>query len=1542
VRFAGRYRLEGLLGEGGAASTHRAFDEVRGERVALKVLRSGAAALEASLLRELEVLGPLAHPSLAAVLDHGRASHEGEVRAYYAARLVRGPPLTALAERGWGTLAGPLLDVLEALHVLHGAGFRHGDLGPPNILVDAPGRGVLIDLGCAAPLGEASEAVSGTPGFLAPELLEGRAADARADLFAFGRTVEALAALAGPPPEPWRALAARCVAAAPGDRPSEAAELLEALGEGRRLLFGRSAESGRLVGRDAELARGEAILGALLSGEPGSRVLAVDGPPGSGRSRLLAALKRSAQPRCEVVEIGARRSDGLTRWLGPTAPGVEGALDRLGALRAEPEPRLWVMDDADQLDPADCARLAAIARALEPGDPIALFVVGLPDDVDGVERCRLGPLDEAAVARWAEGKLDPSAAHALHAASGGQPAAIRRLLAHAMTGASIERIEGDVDGASLEALDPEARRTLAALAAHEVELGVADLEALGVPADVTTLAARGWVRERAGGVALARPADAPAILALAPPEDIRALHRALAARFDRGPEAVRHRARSGDVEGALARLPAVGEAAGARWRAAARALKDAGDPRARLEGARRLAMDGALDEAAEALRGLVDAAPFEARLELGRALLRLERASEALDVLREAEAYAASDADEAHRADAMARAHIKLGAYREALEVAQPALSRADGLTSGALAEDVGVACSYLGRPEADGWLREAARRLEGGGRPRDRVRVESYLAIDAYRRGDLDAARDGYAAALSLVEAHGLDEQLAHAALNVGTVQHQRGALADARAAYHRAERVARALGQRATLATARFDLAQLYADLGAWDRAADAVERAEREAADGGFRLLLGGCAMVRAQIALHAGRDADAPLAEARRTFEALGAARELHEVALLEAEVMLGRGALDDAEARLASVDAAGGDVAVRRRLLVAACLRARGDEAGARRVLEEALAEAVGPLAAEAHAALAASWEASGGARSAETHAAEAERRCERMASGLPAGLVDAFWAHPRRAALRRAAPIHEAAGGGIRERQLERLLALNRQLGSSLAVDDVCRQALDAAIELTGAERGYVLRLEEGGALTVAVARNLDRAGIDPDQLAFSRSIAERAIEAGEVVMTLDALADARFAAHRSVHAMKLRSVMAVPIPSPRGVAGALYLDNRFLRGRFAEVDREILVAFADQVAIALENARLHEELARRADALDAQRARIEALSRGQAARIEALESELWERQRALERRYDYAELVADAPAMQPVLATLDRVIDSPLAILVTGESGTGKELVARAIHFNGPRKAGPFVTVNCAALPETLLESELFGHVKGAFTGAERDKPGLMVAASGGTLFLDELGETSPLTQAKLLRALETREVRPVGGDRAVPVDFRLVSATNRDLREEVEASRFREDLYYRIGVVELRLPPLRERLEDLPALCRRVLDAAAEEMGRPAPKLSPEALAMLSSQRWPGNVRELQNALRGALVLADGDTLAPAHFALRTRAPRRPAESRAEHQRREKSRILRALEATGWNVSAAARELGMGRATLYRKLALHGVPTARERSGP
>jgi DNA-binding NtrC family response regulator len=309
---------------------------------------------------------------------------------------------------------------------------------------------------------------------------------------------------------------------------------------------------------------------------------------------------------------------------------------------------------------------------------------------------------------------------------------------------------------------------------------------------------------------------------------------------------------------------------------------------------------------------------------------------------------------------------------------------------------------------------------------------------------------------------------------------------------------------------------------------------------------------------------------------------------------------------------------------------------------------------------------------------------------------------------------------------------------------------------------------------------------------------------------------------------------------------------------------------------------------------------------------------------------------------IGKSQKIRQVFALVDKVAETDSTILIYGESGTGKELVAREIHCKSNRSEGPFVSINCGALPETLLESELFGHVRGSFTGAVKDKDGLFAVAKGGTFFLDEVGETSPTIQVKLLRVLQEREIIPVGGVKSIKVDVRLIAATNADLERDVETGRFRADLFYRLNVIPIHIPPLRERKDDIPLLVEHFLKIYGETVRKPTKTMSPEALDVLVRYDWPGNVRELENAIERAVILQEGHLIAPEDLPEKLRARRGDkAESvvsvtNLTLDELEKEYLVKVLEETGWHKKRAAAILGINASTLYRKLQRYGFEKA------
>jgi two-component system response regulator HydG len=315
-----------------------------------------------------------------------------------------------------------------------------------------------------------------------------------------------------------------------------------------------------------------------------------------------------------------------------------------------------------------------------------------------------------------------------------------------------------------------------------------------------------------------------------------------------------------------------------------------------------------------------------------------------------------------------------------------------------------------------------------------------------------------------------------------------------------------------------------------------------------------------------------------------------------------------------------------------------------------------------------------------------------------------------------------------------------------------------------------------------------------------------------------------------------------------------------------------------------------------------------------------------------------LKRNHSDRPIIGKSGKIRTIFSLVDKVAGTDSTILIFGESGTGKELIAREIHYKSGRAEGQFVSINCGALPEPLLESELFGHVRGSFTGAVRDKEGLFSVAKGGTFFLDEVGETSPAIQVKLLRVLQEREIIPVGGVKPIKVDVRLIAATNADLEEQVEEGKFRADLFYRLNVIPIHLPTLRERKDDIPLLVDHFLKIYCEAAGIPAKRLSPDAFDVLTNYSWPGNVRELENIIERAVILHEGEVITAADVPDKIKSGscgrKEPvvADTSMTLEELEKEYMLKVLDETGWHKKKAAGILGINASTLYRKLQRYG----------
>jgi transcriptional regulator with GAF, ATPase, and Fis domain len=458
---------------------------------------------------------------------------------------------------------------------------------------------------------------------------------------------------------------------------------------------------------------------------------------------------------------------------------------------------------------------------------------------------------------------------------------------------------------------------------------------------------------------------------------------------------------------------------------------------------------------------------------------------------------------------------------------------------------------------------------------------------------------------------------------------------------------------------------------------------------------------------------------------------------------------------------------------------------------------------------------------------------------------------------------------------------------------------------VDAVVEITQADNGFLVLSSPGMPPRIKLGRAKGQQPVSEPDAKLSDSIVAKVLRTELPVIVSDACKDAEFQNAQSVMYLRLSSVMCVPLRERGQLLGALYVGSSDVKRLFRSADLEVLTVIAAQAGLLLRNAHLLGELRR-----DNQRLGTE-LEQMRSAAIASVGIGL-----------------GASPVMQEVMRTVGKVAQSDVSVLITGETGTGKELVAQEIHRRSPRAKGPFVAINCGAIPEQLLESELFGHVRGAFTGAVANKPGRIQAAQGGTIFLDEIGEMPMPLQVKLLRVLQERVILRVGDSKPEPVDVRVLSATHRDLGSEIRSGRFREDLYYRLNVVQVQLPPLRERGDDVLLLARSFLRRFADELKLPQRSLSQSAELAIRRFGWPGNVRQLENHVKKALVMADREQLEPEDLGLLSQQVAEILPLADAKERFARQYVLDTLALCGGNRTRAAQALGVDPRTVFRFL--------------
>ena len=478
----------------------------------------------------------------------------------------------------------------------------------------------------------------------------------------------------------------------------------------------------------------------------------------------------------------------------------------------------------------------------------------------------------------------------------------------------------------------------------------------------------------------------------------------------------------------------------------------------------------------------------------------------------------------------------------------------------------------------------------------------------------------------------------------------------------------------------------------------------------------------------------------------------------------------------------------------------------------------------------------------------------------------------------------------------LSKEQFQSLFNATKLINTTEGFKKLLNKVMDIAVESVGAERGFIVLMDDIGGLEVKVARNIDQSDIG-ENVEISFSAVKNVVEKGEAIITTNAKKDPRLKDASSVMLYNIISIIAVPLLSRGNIIGAIYLDTRTSNRVFTEEHLEFLKAFSEVAAIAIENVHFREQL-QRENILLKQR---------------------------IGERYSPNEVIGKSKKMQEIMEIVSRVSVSDIPVLLEGESGTGKELIARTIHYSGIRRNSKFVPVYCGGFPENLLESELFGYKKGAFTGAVENKPGLFEEADGGTFFLDEISEVPLNIQVKLLRVLEEGKFRRLGETKERQVDVRIISATNKELLKLVQENKFREDLYYRIKVVKVSLPPLRERKEDIPVLVHHFV----KKYSSGNKKISKKAIQIMMKYKWPGNVRELENVISYAVVMSQGDEITEKDL---------PAELYSEIDEKlpenlnlnilEQRAIKNALKLAKGNKTLAAKSLGISKRTLLNKI--------------
>lgn len=838
-------------------------------------------------------------------------------------------------------------------------------------------------------------------------------------------------------------------------------------------------------------------------------------------------------------------------------------------------------------------------------------------------------------------------------------------------------------------------------------------------------------------------------------------------------------------------------------------------------------------------------------------------------------------------------------------------------------------------------------------------ARINNSIGIAWQRMGRLDEANRAYQEALKLSEELGDLRFAAGLILNLGTLAHRQLNLNEALNDFQRAAHLATRAHAGTTQAAALSSKANLLIQCGELEGAFAGLEQAEAIAKDAGAMTRLGHIYLYLAECWLlnQQRKKAEHCLKKAREYFGATEAFGR-YAADLLEGELYCQAKEpkwVDSMVSNLTRHLSWDNPDRWRVHLLAGKAALIKHPSQPQQAIEQLELALSLARLAQgwdrtwEIHGLLAVAYAALGHQEGTTFHANGFQTAIGNLTLKIPLSYRLTFHQRPDVLALRqRVEEIKNVLVPSMLSlAEIQWILDINKEINHQLPLPQLMNHLLVNTLHLTGGERAFVL-LRKAQGLVIEASYNVDKQAINRGLHAFSIHIAETAIAENRPVMTTDALDDERFKNNLCSNGLHLRAVLCVPLHVRNDIVGALYVDHSFKINAFQMKHIRLMEYFADQAGIALETARLMQEEQAKREELAKAKAQIESAhieQKGQLIRqaeeLDKVTLRLRSQEEELVRRYQQAKIIGTSKIMRELYLKLDRFAETDLPVLIYGESGTGKELIARAIHHTSLRREHPFIPINCAAIPPNLLESELFGHIQGSFTGAIRNRPGLFEAAGAGTLFLDEIGDMPLAMQAKLLRVLQEGTFRRIGDEVERKSECRVLSASNKKLEDLVNQGIFREDLFYRLNVLQVQLPSLRDRREDIPILAEHILSNANKSV-----KISSSAMAALLVYDWPGNIRQLENELLRAAVLCEGiidlNCLSIATPPVEVESSTKPSHRKSVHQAAhdfERQVIEAALSEANNNVSLAAQRLGMHRVALHRRMRKLGITRKSDR---